>query len=178
MYGCRRPGAQAVEEVGRGGRERGRGGSCRGRPRVSGQVGEVGHGADPRAWPMDVSHRYQGARRDPVGIVKGRSSDRPLRGRRRGHTGVVSTRLPLQTRPFGAFATTGSFYSLRLPLRARSGRSDTVAVLLQARPRGGRQDGSWDIARYAAHDQYASWIPAERRARYASNEQYASTPMG
>ena len=102
-----------------------------------------------------MRHGYQGGRRDPVGIVKGHSSDRPLRGRHPGHTGIVSTRLPLQTRPFGAFATTGSFYSLRLPLRARSGRSDTVAVLLQARPRGGRQYGSRDIAQYVAHDQYA-----------------------
>jgi hypothetical protein len=102
-----------------------------------------------------MRHGYQGGRRDLVGMVKGRSSDRPLRGRRRGHTGVVSTRLPLQTRPFGAFATTGSFYSLRLPLRARRGRSDTVAVLLQAQPRGGSQDGYWGIAHYAAHDQYA-----------------------
>jgi hypothetical protein len=96
-----------------------------------------------------MRHGYQGGRRDPVGVVKGHSSDRPLRGRRRGHTGILSTRLPLQTRPFGAFATTGSFYSLRLPLRARRGRSDTVAVLLQARPRGGRQDGSRDIAQHA-----------------------------
>ena len=96
-----------------------------------------------------MRHAYQGGRRDPVGIVNGHSTDRPLRGRRRGHTGIVSTRLPLQTRPFGAFATTGSLYSLRLALRARSGRSDTVAVLLQARPRGGRQDGSRDIAQHA-----------------------------
>ena len=97
-----------------------------------------------------MRHGYQGGCRDPVGMVKGHSSDRPLRGRRRGDTGIVSTRLPLQTRPFGAFATTGPFYSLRLPLRARRGRSDIVAVLLQARPRGGRQDGSRDIAQYAA----------------------------
>jgi hypothetical protein len=48
-----------------------------------------------------MRHGYQGGLRDPVGIVKGHSSDRPLRGRRRGHTGIVSTRLPLQTRPFG-----------------------------------------------------------------------------
>ena len=80
-----------------------------------------------------MRHGYQGGRRDPVGIVNGRSTDRPLRGRRRGHTGIVSTRLPLQTRSFGASATTGAFYSLRLPLRVRSARSDTVTTLLQAK---------------------------------------------
>jgi hypothetical protein len=80
-----------------------------------------------------MRHGYQGGRRDPVGIVKSGSSDRPLRGRRRGHTGVVSTRLPLQTRPFRASATTGAFYSLRSQLRARSARFDTVTTLLRAK---------------------------------------------
>ena len=96
----------------------------------------------------------QEGRRDPVGIVKSRGSDRPLRCRRHARVGADSTRLPLQTRRFGASAPTGSFYPLRSPLRTRSRRSDTVTTLLHLKSHARPIRALAPIAHYASLASY------------------------